>query len=157
MGWLKVNKTLKQFCQVCNKILLTKSSIARRQRFYAYSILIKSFLSRLFSVVCQHALERDITAHRAKKSAKEPPLNPPGPFSPGILAFPFRSQLLIYDHDFSSCMVNIHILPLLLLDTKLMNNILILSEKKLMTLNTKCHKYLFTKSESELRKSTTVI
>ena len=95
-----MNKTLKQFCQVCNKILLTKSSIARRQRFYAYSILIKSFLSRLFSVVCQHALERDITAHRAKKSAKEPPLNPPGPFSPGILAFPFRSQLLIYDHDF---------------------------------------------------------
>lgn len=46
-------------------------------------------------------LWKEILQHTGqKKSAKEPPLNPSGPFSPGILGFPFRSQLLIYDHDF---------------------------------------------------------
>lgn len=138
---------------------MTKSSIARRQRFYAYSILIKSFLSRLLSVVCQYALERDITTHWAKKCAKEPPLNPSGPFSPGILGFPFRSQLLLYDHDFQLVygqQVCSHpALPPIRhkIDEQYSHP---KSEKKLMALNTKCHKYLFTKSESELRKSTTV-
>lgn len=140
---------------------MTKSSIARRQRFYAYSILIKSFLSRLFSVVCQYALERDFTAHWAKKNL---PKNLPLTL---LDHFPLEYLVSLLDHSylfmtmiFSLCMVNryIHILPFFPLDTKLMNNILILSQKKkLMTLNTKCHKYLFTKRESELRKSTTVI
>lgn len=114
----------------------------------------------MFSVVCQYALERDITAHWAKKSAKEPPLNPSGPFSPGILAFPFRSHLLIYDYDFQLMYgQQVHSHPALTpirhkIDEQYSHP---KSEKKLMTLNIKCHKYLFTKSESELRKSTTVI
>lgn len=115
---------------------MTRPSIVRRQRSYAYSVLIKSPLSRLFSVVCQYALERDMTACWADQSAREPSLNPPGPLFPSRLPLLPDCSSIFPSMIFSMINMYVHILHLLWRETKLMSNIAILRGKKKPTTTT---------------------